>query len=114
MEKTIIIDGKEVRLKSTGATPLRYKAQFRRDFFADLYKLTLAEKMISGQLDDEDRDKLDMEVIYNVIWVLAKTADNSIPEPLKWLDSFGEFPLFDILPEVSELIVSTIRSTKKK
>ena len=33
MEKTLTIDGKEVRFKSTAATPLRYKAQFNKDYF---------------------------------------------------------------------------------
>ena len=39
MEKTIVIDGKQVRLKSTAATVKRYKAQFRRDLFADMMAL---------------------------------------------------------------------------
>ncbi len=39
MERTITIDGKQVRLKSTAATVKRYKAQFRRDLFADMLKL---------------------------------------------------------------------------
>ena len=30
MEKTLVIDNKEVRFKSTGATPLRYKAQSKQ------------------------------------------------------------------------------------
>lgn len=39
MEKTITIDGKQVRLKSTAATVKRYKAQFRRNLFADMMGL---------------------------------------------------------------------------
>ncbi|MEX0416530.1 hypothetical protein [Bacillus sp. C30] len=39
MEKTIVIDGQKVRLKSTAATVKRYKAQFRRDLFADMMAL---------------------------------------------------------------------------
>ena len=39
MEKTITIDGKQVRLKATAATVKRYKAQFRRNLFADLMGL---------------------------------------------------------------------------
>ena len=39
MEKTVYIDEKPVRLKSTAALPKRYKAQFRRDYFADLLKI---------------------------------------------------------------------------
>ena len=39
MEKTIYIDEKPVKLKSTAALPKRYKAQFGRDYFADLMKV---------------------------------------------------------------------------
>ena len=39
MEKTIYIDEKQVKLKSTAALPKRYKAQFGRDYFADLMKV---------------------------------------------------------------------------
>ena len=40
MEKTIEIDNKKVSFKSTAATPLRYKAQFGKDFFVDIMKLS--------------------------------------------------------------------------
>ena len=38
MEKTITIDGKQVRLKTTAATPKRFKIQFGLYYFADLLK----------------------------------------------------------------------------
>lgn len=40
MEKIIKIDGRDIKFKSTAATPLKYKAQFKTDFFADLIKLS--------------------------------------------------------------------------
>lgn len=45
MEKTITIDGRDVRFKSTAATPLRYKAQFHKDFFTEVLKLAQLEKL---------------------------------------------------------------------
>ena len=39
MERTIGIDGKQVRFKSTAATPLRYKAQFGKDYFSEILKM---------------------------------------------------------------------------
>ena len=44
MEKTITIDGKQVRFKSNGATPLRYKAQFGKDYFKEIMKLSTIAK----------------------------------------------------------------------
>ena len=120
MEKTIYIDDKPVRLKSTAATPLRYKAQFKKDYFSELLKLA---KVFSGQEKDgeidlqdisyENMGLVDFEVLYNFIWVLAKTADKTIPEPLEWLDGFDSMPIADIFPEISELLQSSIESKKK-
>lgn len=113
MEKTIMIDGKNISFKSTAATPLRYKAQFRKDFFSDILKLSRLEGLNFEKIDTEKIEKLDFEVFYNIIWVLAKTADKSIPDPMSWLDGFDEFPLLEIIPELQDLILSSIQTKKK-
>lgn len=118
MEKTIDIDGKAVLLKSTAATPLRYKAQFRKDYFAELIKLAKSTGGLNGEINFEnisfeDLDFLDFEVFYNFIWVLAKTANNSIPDPISWLDSFDSMPIEEVFPEVVELLEASIKSKKK-
>lgn len=126
MEKTIIIDSQSIQLKSTAATPLRYKAQFKRDFFSELLKLA---KLFAGQegtaedvkedgidlskISWEALDHLDFEVFYNFVWVLAKSADHSIPDPLDWLDQFDEFPIKEIFPQITDLLSSSIQSKKK-
>ena len=114
MEKILIIDGRQVKFKSTGAFLLRYKAQFGRDALQDILKL-------QGAIDNKNQikniDALDLEVFYNLVWTLAKTADPSIPPPLEWLDEFSEFPLMDIIPEIVDMIFSCLTSTvesKKK
>lgn len=109
MEKTIEIDGKQVRFKSTAATPLRYKAQFGRDYFSEIMKLEGLTKLKNSK----DLAKIDFDTFYNIIWVLAKTADSKIQEPLEWLDGFEEFPLFEIIPEIQDLIIASIQGKKK-
>lgn len=113
MEKTIVIDGKSVSFKSNAATPLRYKAQFRKDFFSEILKLSGLEGLNFEKIDIEKIDRLDFEVFYNIIWVLAKTADKTIPDPMSWLDGFEEFPLLEIIPELQDLILSSIQTKKK-
>ena len=39
MEKIIEIDGKKIGFKTNGATPLRYKPQFGKDYFKEILKL---------------------------------------------------------------------------
>lgn len=113
MEKTITIDGKEVRFKSTAATPLRYKAQFGKDFFAEILKMGALEKLNKDQVNAKDLEGLDFEVFYNIAWVMAKTADPKIPDPIAWLDQFETFPMVDIIPQLQDMIISNIQSKKK-
>jgi hypothetical protein len=116
LEKTIVIDGKSIRLKTSGALPLRFKAQFHKDYFSELMKLAPAIERLDQKKDEltaEDLAAIDFDVFYNIIWTLAKTADPSIPEPLTWLDEFEEFPIMDILVECQDMLISSI-GTKKK
>lgn len=113
MEKTIHIDGKEVRFKSTGATPLRYKAQFGKDYFSEIMKMGALEKLNKKNITEKDLEALDFEVFYNIAWTLARTANNAIPEPITWLDEFDEFPMMQIIPELQDMILATIQTKKK-
>jgi hypothetical protein len=113
MEKTITIDGRDIRFKSTGATPLRYKAQFGKDYFAEILKLNSLKNINEKEIKPEDLDGVDFEVFYNIAWALAKTANKDIPDPLTWLDEFEEFPMIDIIPELIELILSSLKTKKK-
>lgn len=101
MEKVINIDNKNIKFKSTAATPLRYKAQFGRDFFNDLMKL------------EPENTELDTEVVYNIIWVLAKTADKTIPPLIEWLDEFDSIDLGEVITEVKDMILASIKAKKK-
>lgn len=120
MEKTIYIDEKPVRLRSTAALTKRYKAQFRRDYFADLMKIaktlgaTGKKKLDLSAITYEDLGHLDMEIFYDIVWTMAKSADKSIPDPEEWLDGFEKFPIWEILGEVGDMLVDTMPSSKKK
>ena len=105
----IKIGDKEVALRTTGATLLRYKLQFGKDLLTELIKLDGAYQ--NGELQAE---KLDFEMFFNVLWVMAKTATPDIKPPLEWLDEFEDFPIMEILPEVTVLLTNLMRTSKKK
>ncbi|MGX7232216.1 hypothetical protein ACWODG_05575 [Enterococcus italicus] len=121
MEKVINIGGKNVALKSTAGTPRRYKAQFKSDYFSDLLKLAKTFDVGKNNQNEfslsdfswETLDHLNFDTIFNFIWALAKTADPSIPNPETWFDTFETFPIMEILPEVTDLLSSSIQTTKK-
>lgn len=117
MEKTILIDGQKVRFKTNGAIPLRYKAQFGKDYFKEILKMAPLAKLGSKKdLDATDLDVLDFDIFFNIAWIMAKTANPTIPEPLEWLEGFEEFPLVEIFPDLQDLMISSLQgnSTKKK
>lgn len=117
MEKTLMIDGKSVRFKSNGATPLRYKAQFGKDYLKEIMKmapLANAKKKKNNEFDAQDLESMDFEVFYNISWILAKTADPTIPEPIEWLSQFETFPIDEIFPEMQELMMASLSQSKKK
>jgi hypothetical protein len=117
LEKTIEIDGKKVSFKTNGATPLRYKAQFGKDYFKEILKLAPLEKLKSKKKIDitpNDLESLDFEVFFNICWIMAKTSNPTIPEPMEWLEQFEEFPIADIIPELQELMVASFQMSKKK
>lgn len=115
MEKILNIDGKMVKFKSTGASLLRYKMEFRRDALQDFYKLLDCVNQETQEI--EDVSALDLDVFYNLSWVLAKTGDPSIGTLIEWLDTFDTFPVLEILPDVVDLflncLTSTVQSKKK-
>lgn len=123
MEKTIEISGKKVRLKTSGAFPLRYKAQFHKDYFKELVKLVpllkVYEKVEKSKSKKNELQNMvdamnliDFELFYNIVWTMAKTADPSIPEPLEWLDQFETFPIIEILPQMQEMMTAMIATEK--
>jgi len=67
----------------------------------------------SKKSDAEKLANIYFELFYNIAWVLAKTANNDIAEPLTWLDGFDVFPIGDIFPQLNELIVASMQSKKK-
>ena len=104
-----------VKFKSTGGSLLRYKMEFKRDALQDFYKLMDSVNQETNEI--EDISALDLDIFYNLSWVLAKTGDPNIGTVIEWLDTFDSFPVLDLMPEVVELFLSCLTSTvesKKK
>lgn len=105
MEKTLTIDGRQVQFKSTGGTIMRYRNQFNSEFLADLMSLQTVNL--------ENLKGFTYKPLEQIIWVLAKTADKSIPDPLEWFDSFDEFPINAVWTELAELVNRSLGTTVK-
>lgn len=129
MIKTIVIDGKEVQFKASASFPLVYKANFNTDILTIILplvseildglgdeaivdgKIVVTPSALSGML--ENVYSLEYVDILNLLWTLAKCADETIPEPIKWFGQFDEFPIFDIGKEVFPMLFESLISKKK-
>ena len=95
MEKTIVIDGKEVKFKATANTPRLYRLKFRRDMIQDMAKL--AEQQKNGK-------------ILPGCWMVCGTEDfgyglckracerlSDMELDITWLEDYGEhnFAMWD-------------------
>lgn len=128
MEKTLEICGKQVRFKATAGLAYRYFNQFGTEYISDLAKLQdfynnaeFREIEIVNENNEKeiiptyigDYDKYSENFMYNVVWVLAKTADNSIPDPLTWYDSFDFFDISKVYNQLQEIISGNNKTVSK-
>lgn len=119
MERQVNIGEQTVRLVSSGATPILYKNAFKQDFFEDFAGvMEVAEAASKAEEGQETQAILPMfksgqiTKLYNFVWVYAKNADTHVKPLEEWIESFDEFPIFDFLAELMELMMSSI-TTKK-
>lgn len=109
MEKIVNIGGRDFKMKSTAANLLKYKAQFGRDLLEDVQKLQNAIQPDGGV----DLSKIDLEVVYNMCWLLIKAADPELPPPFEWLDTLDSFPLSEAAREAITLYVESMGGKSK-
>lgn len=68
---------------------------------------TIFPALLVRLLSDEGESSLDMfslEMFENIAYVMAKHADNNIPDnPEDWLDEFSTFSIYQVLPELIKL-----------
>lgn len=127
MERTVTIDGKEVRMRASALIPRLYRIKFGRDMIADMNQLNKAYKKAAAlpeNATEEERQEaqlsvVDLTIFENVAYMMAKHADPSIPSsPNDWLDSFdGVFSIYEVLPVILDMWKLTNQTTsipKKK
>lgn len=121
MEKTVIIGGKEVRMRASALIPRLYRFTVGRDMIADMRTLQKSyQKILSLPADATEEEKqdaqftvLDLTIFENVAWCMAKQADPAIPNtPDAWLDSIeGIFSIYEVLPAIMELWQLSLETT---
>lgn len=123
MNKIINIDGRDVKLKVNGSFLLRYKMKYKRDAFKDIIELVDGIKL--NDLSDNNKENLDLEfklaknldldLFFRLLHMMAKTGNPDITDDvIEWCSSFDNLPIFNLLQDIIELLVSSIYGESQK
>lgn len=142
MKKTITLEnGQELVLDNNLGWLMEYQNQIGEDILPTLMPIILSISDLIGGLAEAGVDLNKMTVnnfaeilhseaamdagvklatfkttdVINIIWAMAKAADDSIDEPRKWIRQFDAgFPMDIILPEAAKLVVKGVLSSKNQ
>lgn len=140
MEKIIEISGVPVKLSNNVGWTIEYRDQFGKDVLetmmpvitttvetaaaiinengrADNIKLTDITAAIEGRAMDLMLPLSQLgfvDTVVNIVWAMAKWADESIDPPKKWLRQFDDFPVDEIAPEIWQLASAGLASSKNR
>lgn len=127
MNRTVNIDGREVRFRASAAIPRMYRMKFRRDIIQDM-------KIIQTEIQKSEKERtaapggggaagssIPLEALTlfeNVAYLMARHADPGVPDRVEaWLDRFGTFSIYKVFPVIQELWtenIMTLDTPKKK
>ena len=98
MERTVTIDGREVRFRASASVPRLYRIKYRRDLIADM-------AAIHKQLELSTLPIETLELFEDVAHIMAKHADpEGVPSSVEeWLEGFDTFSIYAVFPVIMEL-----------
>lgn len=133
-------NGQEITIDNNLAWLMEYQNQFGEDILPSLMPLIMSLSDLIGSIAESNEIdinnvnsqdllrilKMDESMdawfklsafkttdIINIIWAMAKTADDRIGPPIKWIRQFEDgFPVDVILPKAAALVVKGVVSSK--
>lgn len=135
MEKKIKIGKQSMKLNNNVGWLFVYRDQFGRDIVpaivpvlnAGIDLVFGAYQSTGGKITRERIMQMDPNVLkdalleataieavdlLNIVWAMAKNADEDIDPPREWFNTFDTFPLDEIAPAIFELLFKGLLSTK--
>lgn len=99
MQKTINLDGRDVRVEMSADTLRVYRQEFGRDLLVDMLSL---------------KEGLNMEILENVTYICAASCDPDIPPINEWLKQFSPMALYKASSEVMKMWGNNEKTTTKR
>ncbi len=132
MKKTIQIDGRDVKFSNNASLFNIYKNQFGKDILSVIMPLfseflTNSDALFSTVINDgakaikpseialalEGVFSLEMVDFLQFAWAMAKCADRDTLDYDEWLESFEDFPIYDVYEELLPMLFRSVISKKK-
>lgn len=118
MKRTITIDGIDIEMKCTGATPSFYRELFKRDLFIEFAKMSKNYVIDENGKSKIDFTSFDFSIVEDLAYTMAYQANREIGSKLEWLDQFEHSSaLFDAMDQILDLYINGLQTTsdlKKK
>ena len=124
MRKKIKIENKTAfEINTSNRWAYIYAEYFGHDIMPEIVPMVdtligVVLDVINGAQTDESEISdalygIEYTTALNVIWALAKNADDTIPEAEEWYDRFNKFTLDEVGPQVFGTLIRSMVSTKK-
>lgn len=100
MEKTVTIGDKEIKMRSSGATPIKYKMIFNKDLFVDMKPLFAGMKVNADGTSSIPMEAID--VFTRLAYVFACQGDPELKDSFEdWLE---QFEMMDMMTSFSDIL----------
>ena len=112
IEKTLTIDGRSVTFKATAAIPRLYRMEYGRDIMQDMRELQSAVDAASHEKGPIPPKLLG--VFEDMAYLMARHArpdQVTAKSAEEWLDQFGTFSIYQILPHLIDLWGLNVQTT---
>ena len=117
MDAKIRIGDREIPVRKTGGTVLRYKRQFGRELLQDLQKILVLRSKLTPNATSEEKAEIvlstETEWMYDIIFIMAQQADPSITDELAWLDGVDDCNLWSVFDQIMPLLISEAKVAPK-
>lgn len=110
MERKFEVEGQTIGAKCSAGTVRTYRNLFARDLIQDMVSL---EKEL---VETKTLSAASAEIAENVVYLMAKEYDDTIPAMNEWLSGFSPYFVFNVVAQVIYMWrenLQTINSSKK-
>lgn len=99
---------KEIKLSSSAVFLLLYKDQFKSDPLKDILEMA-GSLDAKEELTGDDLISLDLPILYNLAWALAKCADpKKVGDPLEFYSKNEDFLPLDHVDAILDLAMGSM------